>query len=185
MLINSAESYYNKIYVWSTTCWKNPEIARLGGEESGELLQRPHMILTRAQVLPGAQQMLTTITGGIWTGILGPCDLHHQLPGGRRVISVCLLAMKGEEVWRCLRLLYATPAGAGPLGGTGRPQDESDLQRLRPARCAELPHHRHSVLHRLLRLLTALRAAGKRWWWASAMILLPGRSWAAQYRVPS
>mgnify|MGYP002744903512 CR=1 FL=1 len=69
MLINNAESYYNKIYVWVTNLLeKNPEIA--GWMETNlENYYNDLMKVLTEQVLPGAQQMLTTITGGIWTGI--------------------------------------------------------------------------------------------------------------------
>ena len=82
MLINNAESYYNKIYVWVTNLLeKNPEIAGWV-EKNLESYYNDLMKVLTEQVLPGAQQMLTTITGGIWTGIWGSCDLHHQLSGG-------------------------------------------------------------------------------------------------------
>jgi len=58
------------------------------------------------QVLPGAQQMLTTITGGIWTGIWGLVTFTTNFLVGI-IISVYLLAMKEKSLARCCKLLYA------------------------------------------------------------------------------
>lgn len=106
MLINNAESYYNKIYVWVTNLLeKNPEIA--GWMETNlENYYNDLMKVLTEQVLPGAQQMLTTITGGIWTGIWGLVTFTTNFLVGI-IISVYLLAMKEKSLARCCKLLYA------------------------------------------------------------------------------
>ena len=73
------------------------------------------------QVLPGAQQMLTTITGGIWTGIWGLVTFTTNFLVGI-IISVYLLAMKEKKSGPVLQAAVCPPAGgAGPLGGAGHP----------------------------------------------------------------
>ena len=106
MLINNAESYYNKIYVWVTNLLeKNPEIAGWV-EKNLESYYNDLMKVLTEQVLPGAQQMLTTITGGIWTGIWGLVTFTTNFLVGI-IISVYLLAMKEKSLARCCKLLYA------------------------------------------------------------------------------
>ena len=107
MLINNAESYYNKIYVWVTNLLeKNPEIA--GWMETNlENYYNDLMKVLTEQVLPGAQQMLTTITGGIWTGIWGLVTFTTNFLVGI-IISVYLLAMKEKSLARCCKMIYAT-----------------------------------------------------------------------------
>lgn len=106
MLINNAESYYNKIYVWVTNLLeKNPEIAGWM-EKNLESYYNDLMKVLTEQVLPGAQQMLTTITGGIWTGIWGLVTFTTNFLVGI-IISVYLLAMKEKSLARCCKLLYA------------------------------------------------------------------------------
>ena len=106
MLINNAESYYNKIYVWVTNLLeKNPEIA--GWMETNlENYYNDLMKVLTEQVLPGAQQMLTTITGGIWTGIWGLVTFTTNFLVGI-IISVYLLAMKEKSLARCCKMIYA------------------------------------------------------------------------------
>ena len=67
MLINNAETYYNKIYGWITNLLdKNPKVEDWVNENLETYYQNLLDLLTN-KVLPGAQQMLTTITGGVIT----------------------------------------------------------------------------------------------------------------------
>ena len=71
MLINNAETYYNKIYGWITNLLdKNPKVEDWVNENLETYYQNLLDLLTN-KVLPGAQQMLTTITGGVISGIWG------------------------------------------------------------------------------------------------------------------
>ena len=105
MLINNAESYYNKIYVWVTNLLeKNPEIA--GWMETNlENYYNDLMKVLTEQVLPGAQQMLTTITGGLISGIWGLVSFAMDFLVGI-IVSVYMLAMKEQSLARCCKLLY-------------------------------------------------------------------------------
>lgn len=88
MLINNAETYYNKIYGWITNLLdKNPKVEDWVNENLETYYQNLLDLLTN-KVLPGAQQMLTTITGGVISGHLGPGELRHGLPGGHHRVGV-------------------------------------------------------------------------------------------------
>ena len=90
MLINNAETYYDKIY----TCIVNLDTYYKN------LLD----ILTN-KILPGAQQMLTTITGGLISGIWGLVSFAMDFLVGI-IVSVYMLAMKEQSLARCCKLLY-------------------------------------------------------------------------------
>ena len=138
MLINNAESYYNKIYVWVTNLLeKNPEIA--GWMETNlENYYNDLMKVLTEQVLPGAQQMLTTITGGIWTGIWGLVTFTTNFLVGI-IISVYLLAMKEKSLARCCKLLYALLLAAlhAPCERGGGRHQHDPLLRAVPGCCAQ------------------------------------------------
>ena len=61
-------------------------------------------ILTN-KILPGAQQMLTTITGGLISGIWGLVSFAMDFLVGI-IVSVYMLAMKEQSLARCCKLLY-------------------------------------------------------------------------------
>ena len=56
-------------------------------------------------MLPGAQQMLTTITGGVISGIWGLVSFAMDFLVGI-IVSVYMLAMKEQSLARCCKLLY-------------------------------------------------------------------------------
>lgn len=120
MLINNAESYYNKIYVWVTNLLeKNPEIA--GWMETNlENYYNDLMKVLTEQVLPGAQQMLTTITGGIWTGIWGLVTFTTNFLVGI-IISVYLLAMKEKSLAGAASCCMPSCRRSRPAGRCGPP----------------------------------------------------------------
>ena len=87
MLINNAETYYDKIYTWIVNLLdKNPTVEDWVNENLDTYYKNLLDILTN-KILPGAQQMLTTITGGL-------------------IVSVYMLAMKEQSLARCCKLLY-------------------------------------------------------------------------------
>ena len=106
MLINNAETYYDKIYTWIVNLLdKNPTVEDWVNKNLDTYYKNLLDILTN-KILPGAQQMLTTITGGIWTGIWGLVTFTTNFLVGI-IISVYLLAMKEKSLARCCKLLYA------------------------------------------------------------------------------
>ena len=56
--------------------------------------------LLTEKILPGAQQMLTSVTGGVISSILGVVVFAKNLIIGI-IISVYLLAMKEQSLARC------------------------------------------------------------------------------------
>lgn len=88
MLINNAESYYNKIYVWVTNLLeKNPEIAGWV-EKNLESYYNDLMKVLTEQVLPGCPADAHHHHRPHLDRHLGSCDLHHQLPGGPHHLRV-------------------------------------------------------------------------------------------------
>ena len=105
MLINNAETYYNKIYGWITNLLdKNPKVEDWVNENLETYYQNLLDLLTN-KVLPGAQQMLTTITGGVISGIWGLVSFAMDFLVGI-IVSVYMLAMKEQSLARCCKLLY-------------------------------------------------------------------------------
>lgn len=105
MLINNAETYYNKIYGWITNLLdKNPKLEDWVNENLETYYQNLLDLLTN-KVLPGAQQMLTTITGGVISGIWGLVSFAMDFLVGI-IVSVYMLAMKEQSLARCCKLLY-------------------------------------------------------------------------------
>ena len=104
-LINNAESYYNQIYDWADNLLKkNPNISNWVRLNLERYYQDALSLLTE-KILPGAQQMLTSITGGVISSILGVVVFAKNLIIGI-IISVYLLAMKEQSLARCCKLLY-------------------------------------------------------------------------------
>ena len=105
MLINNAESYYNTIYGWA-----NDLLNRETGLSAwlAKLVTDNYdgaMSFLRDKILPWAQEMLTNLTDGIWTGIWGLVTFAKNLIIGF-IISVYLLAMKEKSLVRCCKLVY-------------------------------------------------------------------------------
>ena len=106
MLINNAETYYNTVYNWANNI--------LNQENSifawiGKLVTDNYdgtMAFLRDKILPWAQQMLSGLTDGIWTGIWGVVTFAKNLIIGF-IISIYLLAMKEKSLARCCKLVYA------------------------------------------------------------------------------
>ena len=104
-LINNAESYYNQIYDWADNLLKkNPNISNWVRLNLERYYQDALSLLTE-KILPGAQQMLTSVTGGVISSILGVVTFAKNLIIGI-IISVYLLAMKEQSLARCCKLLY-------------------------------------------------------------------------------
>lgn len=104
-LINNAESYYNQIYDWADNLLKkNPNISNWVRLNLERYYQDALSLLTE-KILPGAQQMLTSVTGGVISSILGVVVFAKNLIIGI-IISVYLLAMKEQSLARCCKLLY-------------------------------------------------------------------------------
>lgn len=107
LLINNAESYYNKIYEWING-FLNGE-GTVGGWVSQLIDQYYDNALDFLQdkMLPWAQSMLTKLTGGIWSGIWSVVSFFKNLIIGV-IVSVYMLAMKEKSAARCCKLLYGT-----------------------------------------------------------------------------
>ena len=105
MLINNAETYYDKIYTWIVNLLdKNPTVEDWVNENLDTYYKNLLDILTN-KILPGAQQMLTTITGGLISGIWGLVSFAMDFLVGI-IVSVYMLAMKEQSLARCCKLLY-------------------------------------------------------------------------------
>ena len=104
MLINNAETYYDKIYTWIVNLLdKNPTVEDWVNKNLDTYYKNLLDILTN-KILPGAQQMLTTITGGLISGICLVSFAMDFLVG--IIVSVYMLAMKEQSLARCCKLLY-------------------------------------------------------------------------------
>lgn len=107
MLIANAQDYYQKVYDW---------INNLLNAESGvgswatEMIDRYYdnaLDMLQKNILPWAESLLTSLTGGIWTGILGVVSFLKNFIIGI-VVSVYMLAMKERSAARCAKLIYGT-----------------------------------------------------------------------------
>ena len=105
MLINNAETYYNKIYGWITNLLDKTPVVEDWVNENLETYYQNLLDLLTNKVLPGAQQMLTTITGGVISGIWGLVSFAMDFLVGI-IVSVYMLAMKEQSLARCCKLLY-------------------------------------------------------------------------------
>ncbi len=107
MLINNARYYYTKVYRWTDTWLKeNPEIGSWANDVLSEYYNNGLKNLTDT-ILPKAQELAATLTGGIWVGIRSVIGFAMDLIVGI-IISVYLLAMKEKSLARCCKMIYAT-----------------------------------------------------------------------------
>ena len=107
MLIRNARYYYYKVYRWVDT-WlaANPEIGSWANDVLTEYYNNALNTLTDT-ILPKAQELAATLTGGIWVGIRSVIGFAMDLIVGI-IISVYLLAMKEKSLARCCKMIYAT-----------------------------------------------------------------------------
>ena len=107
MLINNARYYYTKVYRWTDNWLKeNPEIGSWANDVLSEYYNNGLKNLTDT-ILPKAQELAATLTGGIWVGIRSVVGFAMDLIVGI-IISVYLLAMKEKSLARCCKMIYAT-----------------------------------------------------------------------------
>ena len=107
MLINNARYYYTKVYRWTDTWLKeNPEIGSWANDVLSEYYNNGLKNLTDT-ILPKAQELAATLTGGIWVGIRSVIGFAMDIIVGI-IISVYLLAMKEKSLARCCKMIYAT-----------------------------------------------------------------------------
>ncbi len=107
MLINNARYYYTKVYRWTDNWLKeNPEIGSWANDVLSEYYNNGLKNLTDT-ILPKAQELAATLTGGIWVGIRSVIGFAMDLIVGI-IISVYLLAMKEKSLARCCKMIYAT-----------------------------------------------------------------------------
>ena len=105
MLINNAESYYNKIYDWVNGLLNGDSDV---GNWATQMIDRYYdnaLELLEKNILPWAQSLLTGLTGGIWTGIWGVAMFLKNLIIGI-IVSVYMLAMKERSAARCVKMVY-------------------------------------------------------------------------------
>ena len=107
MLIKNARYYYYKVYRWADTWLKeNPEIGSWANDVLSDYYNNALNTLTET-ILPRAQELAATLTGGIWVGIRSVIGFALDLIVGI-IISVYLLAMKEKSLARCCKMIYAT-----------------------------------------------------------------------------
>jgi predicted PurR-regulated permease PerM len=105
MLVNNAENYYNKIYDWASGLFKSDSET---GSWAASLIDQYYDVALdylKSHILPWAQSMITSLTGGIWSGIWGVVSfLKNTIVG--IIVSVYMLAMKERSAARCAKLIY-------------------------------------------------------------------------------
>ena len=107
MLIKNARYYYYKVYRWADTWLKeHPEIGSWANDVLSDYYNNAVTNLTDT-ILPKAQELAATLTGGIWVGIRSVVGFAMDLIVGI-IISVYLLAMKEKSLARCCKMIYAT-----------------------------------------------------------------------------
>ena len=107
MLIKNARYYYYKVYRWADTWLKDhPEIGSWANDVLSDYYNNAVTNLTDT-ILPKAQELAATLTGGIWVGIRSVVGFAMDLIVGI-IISVYLLAMKEKSLARCCKMIYAT-----------------------------------------------------------------------------
>ena len=107
MLINNAEGYYNKIYDWVNGVLNSDSEVSSWVREMIDRYYDNALDLLEKNILPWAQSLLTNLTGGIWSGILGVVMFLKNFIIGI-VVSVYMLAMKERSAARCAKLIYGT-----------------------------------------------------------------------------
>lgn len=101
MLINNAESYYNTIYGWiAELLEQNPKLDTWVQENMHSLFDNLVDTLSNT-LLPGAQQMITAVGGGVWSVVNFFMDFLVGI-----IVSIYMLAMKEQSLARCCKLLY-------------------------------------------------------------------------------
>ena len=107
VLINNAESYYNQIYNWINGLLNgDSEI----GQWASNIIDRYYdnaMDFLQDKILPWAQSVLTSLSGGIWSGIWSVVSFLKNLIIGI-IVSVYMLAMKEKSAARCCKVVYGT-----------------------------------------------------------------------------
>ena len=105
MLIDNAQLYYRQVYDWVNELLN----AKSGvGSWATEMIDRYYdnaLDLLEKNILPWAQTLLTSLTGGIWSGILGVVTFVKNFIIGI-VVSIYMLAMKERSAARCAKLVY-------------------------------------------------------------------------------
>ena len=105
MLIDNAQLYYQQVYDWVNELLN----AKSGvGSWATEMIDRYYdnaLDLLEKNILPWAQTLLTSLTGGIWSGILGVVTFVKNFIIGI-VVSIYMLAMKERSAARCAKLVY-------------------------------------------------------------------------------
>ncbi len=105
MLIDNAQLYYQQVYDWVNELLN----AKSGvGSWATEMIDRYYdnaLDLLEKNILPWAQALLTSLTGGIWSGILGVVTFVKNFVIGI-VVSIYMLAMKERSAARCAKLVY-------------------------------------------------------------------------------
>ncbi|MBQ1675539.1 MAG: AI-2E family transporter [Oscillospiraceae bacterium] len=105
MLIANAEGYYRQIYAWVNGVLNGESDV---GSWASDMIDRYYdnaLDILEKNILPWAQTMLTSLTGGIWSGILGVVMFLKNFIIGI-IVSVYMLAMKERSAARCAKLVY-------------------------------------------------------------------------------
>ena len=106
MLIKNARYYYYKVYRWADTWLKeNPEIGSWANDVLSEYYNNAVTNLTDT-ILPKAQELAATLTGGIWVGIRSVVGFAMDLIVGI-IVSIYLMTMKEKSLARCCKAVYA------------------------------------------------------------------------------
>lgn len=118
-LLANAESYYNTVYSWGNALLKDePKLAQW----ILDLLQKYQAGNIISGLVPRLQDLLTSVTGGIWLGVWGTLTFAKNLIIGI-IISVYVLAMKERSRARACKMVYSIlpeDRAAAFLRGVGR-----------------------------------------------------------------
>ena len=118
-LLANAESYYNTVYSWGNALLKDePKLAQW----ILDLLQKYQAGNIISGLVPRLQDLLTSVTGGIWLGVWGTLTFAKNLIIGI-IISVYVLAMKEKSRARACKVVYSIlpeDRAAAFLRGVGR-----------------------------------------------------------------
>ena len=104
MLISNAENYYNQVYNWANTVLEENTAF---GHTVADFVNRYYsdaLTVLEDRVLPWAEKMVSSLTGGIWSGILSVLLFTKNIIIGI-IISVYLLGMKEKGALRCTKLV--------------------------------------------------------------------------------
>ncbi|MBQ9392495.1 MAG: AI-2E family transporter [Oscillospiraceae bacterium] len=104
-LIANAETYYNQVYTWVDGFLNKDSEVGVWAKQTFDRYYDSALDALKKQILPWAQSTLTSLTGGIWSGIWSVVSFFKNVIIGV-IVSVYMLAMKESSAARCCKLVY-------------------------------------------------------------------------------